>query len=160
MGCDEHMYVERWRKTEWIHVNPPQDDFWGQFSKAEPELVTFAHAFIEDPIPTNLNFWHFGRDYRAYGYLAGVRVKTLEFKQPAGFPKDASKKVREEFLSWGQDAHTPTFYTLQELENYTKSISEFPSLRRIRNLVVQMKKTAKNYSLSHDLVRMIVWFDN
>lgn len=163
MGCDEHMFVERMRKGVWVPVRPPETNYWSLYTQEQSALETFAENMEEDPFPTFAPEWNFGRDYRAYGHLAGVRVRDIMFKRPAGLPRDVSPVIALMYEDWGMDAHSATFYTLKELVRYFEAENGTPDvlgLGRILQLIQAMECVATEHGLSDDEVRMIVWFDN
>lgn len=90
MGCDIHLYAERWQAgaQQWVNVPVTLSEF--------PD-----------------------RSYRLFGWLAGVRNYSMvgPLVDPRGFPLDASVFVAQEYIDWDMDAHTPSWLTLDELLN-------------------------------------------
>lgn len=100
MGCDIHLYCEHKHNDKWVSSDRlrycPYDDLW-----------------LVDPCYRD-------RDYTLFSALAGVRsdgrsVVSLERK---GFPDDCNKLIVEENERWGEDAHSHSWLTLQELYDY------------------------------------------
>lgn len=60
------------------------------------------------------------RNYGVFEFLADVGSCTNcgPISGPRGLPADASYRVREEYLSWGDDAHTPSWLTVDELMRF------------------------------------------
>lgn len=69
--------------------------------------------------------WYSGRNYDLFAILANVRNDgSWEQVVPLrGFPDDASYQVVEDYEGWGDDAHSPSWITLEELFafDWTKS---------------------------------------
>ena len=106
MGCDIHLFCERWdtEKKQWLSVYPPKGDGtwsdWGKYTDypTEMEQLAWTHTAVEDtPEPGTAPFWYFGRDYASFGYLAGVRGDGPAFEEPRDFPEDASNGVRRQY---------------------------------------------------------------
>lgn len=90
MGCDIHGYIEV-KKSDWA-------DYWD------------ACMDIKSII---------GRNYSMFATLFGVRNYD-EFNAVApdrGLPQNVSDEVKADFETWGCDAHSPSFITLQEFKN-------------------------------------------
>jgi hypothetical protein len=99
MGCDIHLYIEKKIDNRWV---PAQGFF----------LIDKEDTIPNVPYPDRFG----DRDYLLFGFLAGVRDSTNQHFEPRGFPKDASKEVRDQFVAWNGDAHTPSYLTLEELK--------------------------------------------
>ena len=86
MGCDIHTYAEKKSK----------DGKW--------ELIPTVELFSE-------------RNYFLFELLAGVRsyVGLKPIASPRGIPKDVSESTRESCNEWGEDGHTPSWLSLEEL---------------------------------------------
>lgn len=86
MGCDIHMHAERKNgEGKWVYV--------------ETENL------------------YENRGYALFGWLAGVRnySAVTPLALPRGLPLDASAKTQAAYDAWSSDAHTPHWYTLDEL---------------------------------------------
>jgi hypothetical protein len=101
MGCDIHLYVEKKRNGKWV----PAQGFMDVGNEDGLLDVPYPDKQLDD------------RDYLLFGFIAGVRDDTNQHFEPKGFPKDASKEVKAVFKSWGTDAHTPSYLTLEELQS-------------------------------------------
>jgi hypothetical protein len=119
MGCDIHLYVERFHPTrqEWVPVKPQglgtkldkngkvvtDWDSWAAFIEPESELKQLADAgqLLEDVIPESHEHctWAFWRNYEAFGQLAGVRGREEPFIAPRGLPDDLSSLLIPYFYS-------------------------------------------------------------
>ena len=197
MGADIHVYVERRHPTKgWVPAKPPRkanqpsrDDpdyyakidwsDWGRWNDPEPDLKLLADQALpfEDRIPAGDIDWAFGRNYEAFGELAGVRCPELGPPiQPRHVPDDVSDAVFEQGVTdsdrwnsrrferggttyyWLPDWHTPHWYSLAEMIQFCRD--GFFAVGRIRELRDEMKKIAKLYKLGTEDVRTVFWFDN
>lgn len=195
MGCDVHVYVERRYRGKWVLVDPPTElppgadwrdpEFyktglhrdWGAYAELPPPVQELANAGLtfEETVPAVANDWNFGRNYSAFGQLAGVRGGDRPFIEPRGVPEDISPQLFSECWQesdqwggataerhgktyyWGPDWHNPHWYSLRELLLHAKG-GEVE--KRIRELRDELKKIAKNYKLDAESVRVVFWFDN
>lgn len=60
------------------------------------------------------------RNYSVFAFLAGVRnYSAIEpIAQPRGVPEDASQKVAEDYKDWDSDAHSASWLSVKELEDF------------------------------------------
>lgn len=123
MGCDIHLYVEKWNpQTErwesadtWSknkYYDPTEDD--GE----RPLAVAYEDSFYNN------------RNYRLFGMLADVRNGRRGFggadmgnavtpmAEPRGLPEDVCSEIENESDYWGLDGHSHSWLTLAELLNY------------------------------------------
>jgi hypothetical protein len=108
MGCDIHVYVERKMNGVWEAVPDEYGPIHPYYSETN-QNDTF-----------NVNCWTVARNYSLFGILAGVRSNIEPISSPKGIPEDVSSFVEKEYSNWrlrGDSAHTPSFFTLQELLN-------------------------------------------
>lgn len=108
MGCDIHMYVEYKKKDS---------DKWenGDFFRLNP------YGYLKGESKFSVVKIHGDRNYSLFSTLAGIRDYTEKVKpvaDPKDFPEDACKLVKNEFIKWDSDAHTPSWLTLKELRDY------------------------------------------
>lgn len=106
MGCDIHLYVERFTDTGWERVpERDPDDYWN---------------------PAN---WYSGRNYKLFAILADVRnnygfagtttgERLNPIAPPRGLPGDVSAEVRVESDDWGIDGHSHSHFTVAEILAY------------------------------------------
>jgi hypothetical protein len=117
MGCDIHCYAEvkkgqKWVKVGRVFVNPYYDekrkDKWNKPKTDQP---------------------YQGRNYNLFGILADVRNGRgvagcdlgdgfVPIDSPRGIPNDVSDSVQGLFNGWGGDAHSDSYFTLEELLRY------------------------------------------
>lgn len=113
MGCDIHMHVEyksiingqnRWVCGDYFRVNPYFEEF--------PDEDPFVLVGLCD-----------SRNYDRFATLANVRNygNTPYIDDPRGLPADITKKVEEDAESWGDDAHSHSYFTLRELIDFQKN---------------------------------------
>lgn len=104
MGCDIHIYVERKCRDGWYNCDyfVPNINYNGNNSEYV-RIETYG-----------------GRNYSLFATLANVRNygNTYFICEPKGFPDDASEYVEKEHDSWGWDAHSASYLTLQELIDF------------------------------------------
>jgi hypothetical protein len=71
----------------------------------------------------------------------------------------ALRTIRGQKYIEGPDWHTPTYYTLSELDGHMKGVTEELPVR-MKELRTELKKVAKTYKLKASEVRILMWFDN
>ena len=115
------------------------------------------------------------RNYRRFALLAGVRgAGDPRELRPKGLPLDISDSVLYEYSSWGDDAHTPSWITLQEAVKIFKDTSDWDS--RISSMSTSALEWAEGDFVyryfgiypedwSHNKFvwenyRIVFWFDN
>lgn len=151
MGCDIHMHVEYKEKGVWQNGNFYKKDGYGY------ELVEF----------------YGDRNYKLFAILADVRnydcVKYIS--EPKGFPDDATEYVSLDYVRWGIDAHSCSYFTLKELIDF----NEEHHYEELDHLIDALKARADDlyviydfmwkhdreraYELSNN-IRIVFWFDN
>lgn len=97
MGCDIHSYPERKVNGQWHYIV-------GVFGSSDyPDDEPFA--------------W---RDYSVFAFLAGARnySDVVPIVEPRGLPRDASQSTKDEYEGWGLDAHTPSWLSVKELNDF------------------------------------------
>ena len=103
MGCDIHMYIE-YRST--------QDGEW----QPVEEHVKESDDWIKEVTAT-------GRRYAIFAELACVRGSGMYFAR--GLPNDISPRVRAAVSSWGIDAHSHSYLSLEEFEKVIKKCKKY-----------------------------------
>ena len=168
MGCDIHMYVEcksvsnkdsKWRCGDYFRIYNPVAD---------------------EPIIKRVELYG-DRDYSLFAVLAGVRNSNLVeyIAEPKGLPDDATEFVKREYVAWGSDAHSCSYFTLRELIDYQNEhepVDEF-GYDILKPLINRLKQRADeldviwdfewNNSFTRDVaykkannIRIVFWFDN
>lgn len=135
MGCDIHIYAEK------------KDDSGNWQSIPRFEL-------FQD------------RNYVAFSFFAGVR-NSSEIKpisKPRGIPEDASKTALKSFKKWGDDAHTPSWLSLEELMafNYDKKVFDTTDPRHgtYRDFLEADFFSDLEKMKEKGVERIVFWFDN
>lgn len=114
MGCDIHLYVEILNKELW------KWEAQGNFIDEYPEE---EWGFEDIPWKEKL---YSGRNYNLFAILADVRngrgfagVQTGGGFNPIAFPKglpdNVSSRIGDLYRRWGEDAHSASHFTVQEL---------------------------------------------
>ena len=189
MGCDIHLYVERFRQGVWVPVDPPQrvsqtnktlqelvreDGYWsdwGRYNEEVPELEQLMNAGEEDPYPRTAQSWAFGRNYHAFAMLADVRNRgdVEPFMPPRGFPDDISEEVWNvvtDGIEVNDYLHSESYFTLMELEEIIENRGDkdqetwLDGIPRILQLIEELKIIVKKHNLPHSNVRIVFCFDN
>lgn len=166
MGCDIHMCVEyrpnseeKWRSGDYFHSNDPTKPLTG---RRRVDLYN-------------------DRDYELFAVLAGVRGYREEgcIDDPRGLPDDVTDYVRESYEYWGNDAHSASFFTLQELIDFDTEHqpADFIGCYILDPLIRRLKQRADELNVVYDFewkdvhnrehlrkkannIRIVFWFDN
>jgi hypothetical protein len=187
MGCDIHVVVERkcldgkWRVVNPEPLPPGSDRLWtgrrewGCYAEGltPMEQLEFQLQPVDTREPPRLEFWWFGRNYRAFAQLADVRSpgRDLNLWPLRGFPKDASALTTEAFGYFTEtdgirvfrrhdDWHSPNWILGSELADYRALASVQDRVDRIEELVSALKKVAEEHGATMEEVRAVFWFDN
>ena len=160
MGCDIHTFVERTR-------NPctPKDITSYQRSDFEGESHRFyTTSYVLDD-----------RNYSYFYQLAGVRGRSNDrhyLSEPRGLPDDVSEGIKQEYEEWGDDAHSASYATLQELITFvgevkSKQLKELlleedtTDLSHMEKVIEYLKDKAKQeHTNDYNNIRIVFWFDN
>lgn len=162
MGCDIHIYLESKKKINgeerWVNV-----DHWqiNPYFNNENSDWDGEREFEHVPV-------YFGRNYELFGILAGVRDNSMTpIDDPRGIPNDISDVTRKEHEQWKQDAHSATYFTLDELlDFYQKKKKHQETLdyflngikeRFYREFFLVSEERNKDFEKKF---RVIFWFDN
>ena len=164
MGCDIHFFTER--KTASLNYEGPKDLQDERNSKIEeviegkPLTERWVSAdrweLQEDGWSHEEAYW--SRNYYLFSILADVRnggdVDPISY--PRGVPKDASSAYSYMVQRWDSDAHSHSYFTLEELLEVdwnqfdNEYLEEF--LKVIQNL--------KSIDSDPKKVRICFFFDN
>lgn len=131
MGCDIHLWAEAKRSYPNTEVKPQWEAFGSVFKNHyhnPDEIVTkdetgysFNKKMTDSP-------WQ-GRNYDLFAILADVRndrgfagVDTgdgfVPIAMPRGIPEDASAYFKKQAKRWGEDGHSHSYITLEELKAF------------------------------------------
>jgi hypothetical protein len=167
MGCDIHLYVERWTSSN--NYEGPRDLSGDREQKLNEVLEDVPSKFrwvsadkweIEDGnwhVPYNLEYYG-GRNYYIFSILADVRngsgVEPINY--PKGIPDDASSGYLYMCDQWDSDAHSHSYFTLEDLLNVDWSEYESDRIGGFMETLERMKEIDKD-PLN---VRCCFFFDN
>lgn len=168
MGCDIHMYVEykstrdensNWRCGDYFQMDDPVMD------KTDIKRIELSGD----------------RNYDLFAVLADVRNYDLVdyISEPRGLPNDATEFVKREYADWAEDAHSCSYFTLQELIDYQEEHKPIDFLGHsiLQPLIDKLKQRANDLNLIWDFewkkysvdstvhkkanhIRIVFWFDN
>jgi hypothetical protein len=151
MGCDIHMYVE-------YRLTSRDDSVWrcGDYFKVDNPL---------SDKPTMKRVELYGdRNYALFAILADVRNYNLAdyISEPKGLPGDATEYVKREYSNWGSDAHSCSYFTLQELIDYHSEYAPKDSFGYdiLKPLINRLKLRSDELDVISDSIRIVFWFDN
>lgn len=151
MGCDIHFYVERWtssndysgpkdlsddreRKLNELLEDVPTEYRWVSADKWELEDSNWH-------IPWDLEYYN-NRNYYIFSILADVRnsgeVEPLGY--PRGIPNDASIGYLYKCGQWDSDAHSHSYFTLEELLNVDWSQYDSDYIEELMETIEKMKE--------------------
>ena len=172
MGCDIHMHIEyfdtrhkqderEWSCADWFRLNK----YYGKRGELKYNYV---------PV------WK-ERCYDLFAILADVRnYNNIEsISPPRGLPLDVSKEVLKDYRDWGDNAHSASYLTLQELidfvynKNDTSSDATFQyGIYYLTLLINEIKDHVESDGFIYNCdrvefsrnsfndVRIVFWFDN
>lgn len=172
MGCDIHMFVE-YRKVGDIGQWEADERQQAEHDYGDNGEIEYTHYGDCDQI---------GRDYKLFGFLAGVRggMSSCIF-DPRGMPEDASDYVKAACEKWGVDGHSHHYLTFTELYRVIDEYraSEVEEARQDKQDTSEAKRVYQNlldyieegrakrkhlcpeglFDLEAD-ARVVFWFDN
>lgn len=145
MGCDIHMWAEKFQDGKWVEISQADVD---------PEIKEQETIYEKSS-----SIYFCGRNYDLFTALCGVRdytERTPKISEPKGFPEDASAEVKENYTDWGWDAHSASWNTLAELEEFDWSPYEADCSCFLEHVIPRLRAL----SLDPEKVRIVYWFDN
>lgn len=167
MGCDIHFYVEKWTSSN--NYGGPRDLSDDREQKLNEVLedvptkyrwVSADNWQIEDgEWQIDWNDEYYGsRNYYLFSILADVRnigeVEPLDY--PRGIPNDSSIGYLYKCDQWDSDAHSHSYFTLEELLNVDWSQYESDYIDEFMETIEKMNKIDED-PLN---VRCCFFFDN
>lgn len=170
MGADIHLFVEKWtssndyegprdlpedreQKLNELLEGFPAKSRWVSADKWE--LRNFS---IEDS-SWQVNFEYYGsRNYYLFSILADVRNSSdvVPISDPRGIPDDASFGYLQMCDYWDSDAHSHSYFTLDELLDVDWSKYDIELIAEFLNSLDDMKKIDED-AIN---VRCCFFFDN
>lgn len=160
MGADIHSYVERYDEdqNEWVQLRGFQSSY---YKKGDWYFGGIEYSCSDELINS--------RNYDLFSLLANVRnygdkikpIKPCEY----AVPDDVSTDILECYFGWGADAHSASWYTAKELNDYLNDYDNVLYLDKIGlsknwlflNGLPQMNERSKKDGSD---VRLVFWFDN
>lgn len=119
MGCDIHLYVEKWENGAWKSADKWRRSDWASEGdeRYDELVVNYPDRFYQ------------GRNYDLFAILANVRngegfagVVTGRgynpISMPRGLPEDVCAEVKKDSDNWGIDGHSHSWLLVQELLDY------------------------------------------
>jgi len=128
------------------------------------KVVSWSEVEFEGKLPNLYTDTPYdGRNYELFGVLAGVRSREYDMiDYPRCLPNDVSKEIKDEHERWGIDAHSATYYTLDELldSDYRKmSVDELAEMR-LEYFFKDVLDTCLKLTDNPSDFRLVFWFDN
>ena len=169
MGCDIHFYTERFTSSN--DYEGPRDISKDRNNKIEEivdgrpstERWVSADKWVKMP-PSEDDSWavdwndHYygGRNYGLFSILADVRGDEVPIDLPRGIPSDASAGYRYMCERWDGDAHSHSYFTLEELLKVDWSKYESDYVSEFLETIESMKDIDRDPSK----IRCCFFFDN
>jgi hypothetical protein len=165
MGCDIHFYVEKWTSSN--NYEGPKDLSEDREQKLNEVLEDYSTHFRwvsadnweEDDdgwlVPYNSEFYN-GRNYGLFSILADVRGNEEPIDNPRGIPDDASYGYKYMCDRWDGDAHSHSYFTLEELLKVDWIKYDEYCVSEFLETIEDMKKIDEDPSM----VRCCFFFDN
>lgn len=138
MGCDIHFYTERFTSSN--DYEGPKDILEDRNNRIEEivdgkpstERWVSADKWVKgnDGWVVDWNdLYYGGRNYALFSILADVRGNEVPIDSPRGIPIDVSVGYRYMCELWAGDAHSHSYFTLEELleVNWSKYDSDYVS---------------------------------
>jgi len=151
MGCDIHFFVEKWTSSnDYDGPRDLSDDREQKLNElledvpTEYRWVSADKWELEDGnwhIPWDLEYYN-NRNYYIFSILADVRnsgeVEPLDY--PRGIPNDASIGYLYKCDQWDSDAHSHSYFTLEELLNVDWSQYDSDYIEELMETIEKMKE--------------------
>ncbi len=140
MGCDIHMFGEVFNGSVWEPILWRDDAGIASFYREEDDLQALYD----------------GRWYAFFGALSdGVRGYRGE---PArGIPSDCSHFIKRRYEGWGEDAHSASWLSLEELYSLRKEYEDVHSdiSYGFDEIISRVERLTDG-----ERVRVVFWFDS
>ena len=165
MGCDCHVYMERWTNSNKYDgpkdLAEDRDNKLNELLENEPTIFRWVSVdkWKYDGDGWRINWedhYYDGRNYQLFSILADVRGDYSPIVEPRGIPEDASTGYKYMCDRWDGDAHSHSYYTLTELLNVDWEEYGDCYLGEFLQSIERMKEIDENT----DNVRMCFFFDN
>ena len=128
------------------------------------KVVSWSEVEFEGKLPNLYTDTPYdSRNYEVFGVLAGVRgEENGVIDYPRYLPEDVSEEIKNEHERWDLDAHSTTYYTLDELldSKYRKmSVVELAELR-LKYFFIDVLDSCLKLTDNPSDFRLVFWFDN
>lgn len=164
MGCDIHFFTEKWTSTNDYggprDLSDDREQKLNEVLEDEPTRFRWVSAdtwYLEDG-NWQVEELYNGRNYGLFSILADVRnngsIEPIHIEK--GIPLDASTGYLYKCQQWEGDAHSHTYYTLDELLNVDWSKYESFYVGEFMDTLEEMKRIDSD-PLN---VRCCFFFDN
>jgi hypothetical protein len=167
MGCDCHFFVER--KTSSNNYEGPRNLSEDRNTKIEQiiEGMPITERWVSADKWENDGFhwvvsyediFYRSRNYYLFSILADVRNdgSVDPLCEPRGIPDDCSYGYKYMCNLWNIDAHSHSYFTLQELLEVDWSIYNQNYLKQFFETIERLKQIDNDYSK----IRVVFFFDN
>lgn len=171
MGCDIHLYSEKWDEhtKKWETF-----DLWEKneyYSKPSPDATQEEIEEAEWEGEWVVSEIDDARWYEKFGILSpGVRCEPEgPTARERGWPHDACKEYDEMYIRWDCDAHSPNWITITEFRHLVAQYrvlrgSDSPLANMHQAVEAHIKRKLKwdhviqRQNMDH--IRLVYWFDN
>jgi len=166
MGCDIHVYMEKWTNSNKYDgprdLSEDRDDKLNELLEDKPTKYRWVSADkweYDGELGYNVGWesrYYDSRNYQLFSILADVRGNYSPIVEPRGIPEDASYGYKYMCDQWDGDAHSHSYYTLTELLNVDWTEYDDCYLEGFLKSIERMKEIDRDT----DNVRMCFFFDN
>ncbi len=165
MGCDIHFYTERFTSSN--DYEGPRDISKDRNNKIEEivdgkpstERWVSADKWVKEDGSWTVDWnkqYYGGRNYVLFSILADVRGDEVPIDSPRGIPGDASIGYKYMCEKWDGDAHSHSYFTLDELLRVDWSQYESDYVSEFLDTIESMKGIDEDPSK----IRCCFFFDN
>lgn len=153
MGCDIHLYSETKKDGKWV------PDLLHTLINPTPEE-------IEDGDSLSIDRSYQGRNYALFGLLTNGEVRYgVPFGLPyhEAIPEDTSQVIRDMYVAWDCDAHSPNHLTVKQLKEKAMELLIIPdpeALEYLSMLTGLINGLPKTDNPNPEEQRIVFWFDN
>ena len=165
MGCDVHVYTERWTNSNKYDgprdLAEDRDNKLNELLEDKPTKYRWVSAdkWNSDKNGCRDNWedqYYDSRNYQLFSILAGVRGEHSPIVEPSGIPEDVSTGYEYMCDQWEGDSHSHSYYTLTELLNVNWEEYDDCYLDDFLQSIERLKEIDEDT----DNVRMCFFFDN
>lgn len=163
MGCDIHFFVEKFTSSNQYegprNLSEDRNTKIEEIIDGKPVTERWVSAdtweFSDGEWSNTERYWE--RNYYLFSLLADVRNSGEEpIDYPRGIPNDASSGYLYKCERWSGDAHSHSYFTLQELLDVDWKEYDLEYLTKFFNVLEELKTIDSDYNK----VRICFFFDN